>query len=291
MRKQILLSSKGLTCKIEGHQSKMDEILRDSFTFHYIPDVAIPDFDHPGNVSLLEDDSLSSPVELKYPHARFRGDISARDIVTVGEYLLERGRQEKKGYHTLSSACASLDQKAVVFFGGATNLGKTTSMLGLVQRQGFEFFSDEKTLVDLEGKKIVGGSRSVAVRKSVLKDRTKVEGEFCNIEAASGNKEAYLFMYPHLDHGLEKPISYQFSNLDFYWLLLREISQEIRGTTRLVDEFSYMLPPLDTEELAKRRVSLARQFTSEVPCFYFQGSESQIVDFVRNFYENDRRKL
>ena len=285
MIKNVSFSSKEAILHIESSSNKIDEILSDEFTFHYIPDVKKVSSDLKADVELFEDNSIEKPVALGYPISRFREDISARDITTVGEYLLERYRQENNGYYTLSSACASLDQRAVVFFGGATNLGKTTSMLELVQNYGFEFFSDEKTLLDLENRSIVGGSRSVAIRKKILKERMGSENEFYNLNSPCRDKNAYLFIYPHLDHGLEKPISYQLSELDFYWLLLRELSQEIRGTTRLVKDFSYMLPPLDTDELANKRTKNARQFTAEIPCFYFQGSKTQTAQFVRSFYK------
>jgi hypothetical protein len=256
----------------------LDEILADEFTFHFIPDGSL--VQGSADVSVIE--SGCDDIVLEYPFCRFGPGLSARDVVATAEYLLERARQER-GIYALSSATAVKDGRGVVFFGGATNLGKTSCMLELV-REGFSFFSDEKTLLDLERYRIIGGSRSVAARKRVLKDLLGTQEEFYALSHRSVC-DAALLMYPHIDNGLAEPIQYRFNVDDLFWHLNREISIPIRGVTRLVKGFTHQLDSLDTKDLTKKRTALCRSFAAQVPCYYIQGSMAQIGAFVQRQLE------
>ncbi|MBU2638966.1 MAG: hypothetical protein KJ955_08390 [Nanoarchaeota archaeon] len=280
MSGRLVLESKGILCGIYADKRIIDAIRRDKFTYHCIPDAAIADGGEP-DITVSQKKGLDGLVDINYPACEFSGELSSRDVVTIGEYLLERRRQEVNGQYGLSSATACYDGRAVTFFGGATNLGKTSSMLELVKTRGYSFVSDEKTLVDLERRVIAGGSRTVPARKNVIKDKVGVKsnGDFASLKTERAEQEAALFMYPHIDHGLQKPIVYQFRPLDFYWLLVRELSSEIRGSVRLVNNFSCQLPSIDTDLLSQLRLQRTRMFTDEVPCFYFQGSVEQIAGF------------
>jgi|GEM_PF-3254212 len=48
----------------------------------------------------------------------------------------------------------------------------------------------------------------------------------------------------------------------------------------MVSDFSYLLPSIDTLELTEKRVKLTKEFCSEVPCYYFQGSLTQIGEYI-----------
>jgi len=280
MRKRLILESKGILCGIDAEGRTVDEIRNDNFTFHCIPDATIV-VDKEPEIIVVQRSGLDKLVSVNYPSCEFSKELSARDIVTIGEYLLERRRQEINGQYGLSSATASYNGKAVTFFGGATNLGKTSSMLELVKSYGYNFVSDEKTLVNLEKRVIAGGSRTIPARKDIIRDKVgaKSNDDFASLKTELGEQQAALFMYPHIDHGLDKPIFYQFQPLDFYWLLIKELSSEIRGAIRLVNNFAYQLPSIDTDSLSQLRLQRTRLFTENVPCFYFQGSVEQIAKF------------
>ena len=161
-------------------------------------------------------------------------------------------------------------------------------MIDLVQNHEFNFYCDEHTLIDLENRKVVGGSRSIATRKNILKKRLSNGGEFQLRDSEEDEKNARLFIYPHLDHGLDEPIQYQFSPLDFHWLLSRELGGVIRGVVKFTDNFKYPLPSLDTQQLSETRAEKTRQFAEVVPCYYFQGSLNQMSNFVKEkLKEND----
>jgi hypothetical protein len=278
---KINLETKTIICEIEGEDSDIAEIIKDDFTYHYLLGGKLTqnsNFD----VRVSKDSNIKKFIDLKYPEIRYNNLYDSREIVVLTEYLAERARQEKKGYYSLSSACASLDNRAIVFFGGATHLGKTSSMLTLVKKKNFDFVSDEKTLLDLANLEIIPGAVSIPLRKEILRKKFfHLESpEFVKMDQKDRINNAALFIYPHLDSGLSEPIFYKFKPLDFFWLLTRELSGVIRGSVRMVNNFSYLLPSLDTEELAQERVARTKHFCEKVPCYYFQGSLEQVQEYI-----------
>ncbi len=281
----LTLESLGSFCRIQGDSELIRKISEDDFTYHYIPNSKKVYSEEP-DIKIFQKRNMEELVSIDYPLCNFKEDLSPRDVVSLGEYLLERERQERNSYYSLSSATANKGDNAVIFFGGATNLGKTSSMLELIQSYSYEFFSDEKTVIDLENKTIVGGSRSIPTRKNIIKEKVnaKDNDSFQKLNHGDlGIKQVSLLIYPHIDNGLQDPIFYQFKALDFHWILTREFSVMIRGAIRLVDNFSYPVPSIDTLELSKLRVKRTQKFAKEVPCFYYQGSTKQIAKFVDDF--------
>ncbi len=291
MLEQITFEAHKLKCKIEAESSLVEAIKNDQFTYHYMMGARLGD-EYAPDIRVIQDDNIRKPVVINYPEVRFRTGLSPRDVVVLGEYLLERARQEKGGLYAVSSACASLGDLAVVFYGGATNLGKTSSMLTLIKKCNFDFVSDEKTLLGLSNKVVEGGSISVPTRKKIIRERffqpdQEELPEFVDFRLAEGTKKAGLVVYPHLDHGLKQPIFYKWKPLDFFWLLTRDLSQEIRGGIRLVNNFNYLLPSLDNEELTQSRVGRTRSFCDVVPSYYFQGSLDQVAEYIPRILEEE----
>lgn len=276
----LLVKSHGSTCSLNANKRLVHKILEEDFIYHYIPDVEIESQEEDSDVELLENSNLTTKARIHFPKAEFLSGIEYRSVISTMDYLLERVRQEKYGIYCLNSTTASTNNSAVTFWGGATNLGKTSSMLELVMERGFDFYSDERTLLCLNDRSVVGGSRTIATRKLPLKEKTGELKEFHDHIPAKGSKKLELMIYPHLDHGLKKPIVYQFSPKDFYWLLLREFGVNIRGAIKYMDDYSYPLPSIDTQSLSERRTLETKKFSQEIPCYYFQGSLSQIASFV-----------
>jgi len=147
---------------------------------------------------------------------------------------------------------------------------------------GFELFSDEKTLLDIEGRKLYSGSKSVALRKKVLQKKLGSYKEFKMFDENSCKKPSIeMFILPHLDHGLKIPISYQLGKIDSFWHLNKELTRRIRGGTKFIGNFQYPLQSIDNEELSLKRIDAIKNLTQVVPAYYFQGSLKQLNSFVK----------
>ena len=143
----IHLESLGVIGKIESTEEEINQISKDRFTFHYIPNVQIIDC-LKSNITVLKDPSLNIP-QIKFPYAKIPKSYSLRETVSVAEYLMEGYRQRFLGDYSISSSSVYKNGRGVLFFGGATNLGKSTFALDLT-KSGFNLFSDEKTVIHLE---------------------------------------------------------------------------------------------------------------------------------------------
>ncbi len=58
----------------------------------------------------------------------------------------------------------------------------------------------------------------------------------------------------------------------------------MRRNTKFNNYYEYLLPSLDTEELAQKRIKLTRDFVKEVEGFYFQGNLEQLKEFINKIY-------
>lgn len=281
---EIILHSAGVYGRIIAETSKIEEIIHNQFTYHYIPECKISLEDN-YDITLSESSLLEEPAIINFPNAILKDFCDAKDYVVVCEYLMERARQEKYGICSISSSSVANKEKGILFFGGATNLGKSSCALELAAN-GFEMICDEKTLIDLKNKRIYGGCKGIPLRKEVIRQRFNSDEEFKIIDNKSVNKpELSLIILPHIDHGLKEPIYYQFNEMDLFWHLTNEFSRRIRGNTKFINKFKYLLPSIDTEKLAQERVTLTKELASHVKAYYFQGSLSQMKTLVKKELE------
>ncbi len=275
---KVKFSSVGVVGEIETTGEKVQEMLSDPFSFHYIPNCRVTNEE--GEVFVIEDPRIQTPCSINYPRSRLNPNSDSRSFVIVGEYLMERRRQDQKGIYSISSSSVYRRERAILFFGGATNLGKSSCALELAENE-FDLFSDEKTLVDLENRVLAGGSRSIPLRKDVIKAKFRDEEDFKGIDYDDAvTPQVEFLVLPHLDHGLSEPIADKFEPLDLFWLLTKEFSRRIRGDTKFINYFEYLLPSIETNELAQKRIALTKDFTRNIEGYYFQGSPEQLVRFV-----------
>jgi len=278
---KLTLESVKIKGEITAQDSLIERILSDPFTFHYLPNGLVSQGN--GDIMVSTNPNLKKPAQINYPEASLSYKADNRSYVVVCEYLMERERQEKLGICSISSSSVYKENNGILFFGGATNLGKSSCALELVDN-GYTFFSDEKTLLNLEKGLMVGGSRCIPLRKEIIKKRfMNNNGSFEEIKYdSSKTPKVRLVILPHLDNGLKEPIITKFSPLDLFWHLTKEFSRRIRGDTKFINYFEYLLPSLDTEELAQKRITITKDFVKDVEGFYFQGNPDQLVKFVND---------
>ncbi len=277
--KKIKLESVGVVGEIRANPYKIEKILSDYFTFHYIPDCRLTKKE--ADIIVIDAPSLENICKIEYPIVRLRPEADERSFVVVTEYLMERKRQEDLGICSISSSAVYGNKGAILFIGGETNLGKTTSALELISEGSFLLYSDEKTLVNLMNANLEGGSRNLSLRKEIIKKRFRGYGEFVKIPFTPSDKPPIkTIILPHLERSSGKPIIQKFDPLDLFWILTKEFCRRIRGNTKFINYYEYLLPSLDTEELSQKRIRLTKEFVKRVAGYYFQGSPNQLVEFI-----------
>lgn len=285
---QINIESAGVLGQICGSQETIRKILEDDFTYHYLPEAKI-DYSKRKPDIFVEETEDDDSLKMDYPRIIIPCTKDHRGLVSACDYLLERARQEKSKVYSLNSSSVQEDGNSIIFYGGATNLGKTSSALELAVN-GFELFSDEKTLLDLGNQTLYGGSRSIALRKEILQERVDSSKEFKEFSGTSCNHpNISMLILPHLDHGLENPITYQLDSMDAFWHLNKEIARRIRGDTKFYGDYKYALQSLDNEDLSNQRIKLVKSLTETVPTHYFQGNLKQLTDFVKERFNKPQR--
>ena len=279
--KKLTLDSVKVKGEIIANDSLIERILSDQFTFHYIPNGRVSQ--GKGNIRISTNSNLTKLVQIDYPEVTLSCEADHRSYIVTCEYLMERERQEKFDICSISSSSVYKGDNGILFFGGATNLGKSSCALELMDNH-YTFFSDEKTLLNLKNGLMVGGSRGIPLRKEIIKKRFMNNKDGFKEIACDESKtpKVRLVILPHLDHGLKEPIITQFAPLDLFWHLTKEFSRRIRGDTKFVNYFEYLLPSLDTEELAQKRIAMTKDFIKEIKGFYFQGDLSQLTKFVND---------
>jgi len=274
----LVLEAAGVKGKIITTAKKIKKIKNDKFTYHYLPNGITSK--GVADIEVIEE-KMDSNFKISYPSIRINSFEDHRGLVVACDYLMERARQNKLGIYSISSSSAHKNGTSVVFFGGATNLGKSSSAIKMVSK-GFEIYSDEKTLLDLENVVLYGGSKSIPLRKKILQEKLNNHlDEFLEIERESICPKIGLMVIPHIDHGLNKAISYKMDPLDFFYHLNGEISKKIRGGTKFVDNFRVPLTSIDTDLLSQKRVNLVKSLTDVVSGYYIQGSLNQIAEIVQ----------
>lgn len=277
---KIKIESAGVLGQICGSQETIRKILEDDFTYHYLPEAKI-DYSERKPEIFVEETQDDDSLKMDYPRIIIPHTEDHRGLVSACDYLLERARQTRFKVYSLNSSSVQENGNSIIFYGGATNLGKTSSALELAIN-GFELFSDEKTLLDLGNRTLYGGSRSIALRKKILQDRVISSREFKEFSVTSCNPpKINMLILPHLDHGLESPITYQLDSLDAFWHLNKEITRRIRGDTKFYGKYKYTLQSLDNRDLSNQRIKLVKILTETVPTHYFQGDLKQLTGFVK----------
>ena len=286
--KKINIESAGVLGQISASSKTLKKISEDDFTYHYLPEAKI-DCSGRGPDVFVEETSEESLLLMDYPEIAIPCTEDHRGLVSACDYLLERARQEKLKVYSLNSSSVQENGKSIIFYGGATNLGKTSSALELAVK-GFELFSDEKTLLDLGNQTLYGGSKSIALRKEILQKKVGSSKEFKKFnESSYNNPSINMLILPHLDHGLENPITYQLDSMDSFWHLNKELARRIRGDTKFFGDYKYSLQSLDNKDLSNQRIKLVKRLTEAVPTYYFQGSLKQLTNFVKERFNKSKK--
>jgi hypothetical protein len=197
-----------------------------------------------------------------------------KDIVSIIEYLLEYVRNSL-GSYCLHASGAVFNSKGVIFWGGASGMGKTRMTLALNENYGAKFYSDEKIILNLSEKIMVGGISSAYLSKPFLKDKYKSD-EFMSFDPIYEHIPIGLMVHVYVEDSLNNLYIEKWSHDKFNWHLYEELSRKIRGTSRRLFDNSLPILSIDRNVIAKKRCDDVNKFTKETDCYYMRGNENEL---------------
>lgn len=262
------------------------KIVDNDFLKSYIPSVEImTDNNIESDATITIQKSASNRAVINYPDVLYSyKKLDIKDIISLIEFVLERCRQEK-GIICIHGAGAIVKEKAIVCWGTATGMGKTSLAVSLSENH--LFYSDEKILIDLTSHEVVGRIENQYISNKYWKEKY-------------GDKEYYLHQNLAKDKSYKigmfiQPIlceqqDYIFDRWDskkFLWHLYEESSRKIRGTSRLLFDGTVPAMSLDTFELSMRRLQLIKKFVNNIPAIYFKGTSDIIKKIINDEFKEE----
>jgi len=284
----IYLKSYNSICKISSSSSSVLEKICSSENEYslsmMVPSSSVIDGHHQKvdvELDVIEDNSALYKMIEQYPFFKIIGsEINHKDIVACSEYLFERSRQEK-GIYNLHSSCIGNENSCAIIY-GSSKCGKTVLSLEASQNYGLNFLSNERALINLKKRRLVGGCTYVKLEnyhndiflnfKDVF--GISLENNF------SGNYDIRLLVKPNIDSGLKELCVDRIDIKDAEWELYPELSSRIKGTNKRMNNFTFPLDSLDTKELARKRMASLGDFLKRVPVYFVRGKKEDIVKFI-----------
>lgn len=284
MQGQAYIKSASAVIEIVADEEILTKTIGDEFFGSYIPSVEVVDNPTSIDATIVVERGDTNHIDLDYPNIRLvYQDFNPKDLVSLAEYILERARQEK-GIVCIHGAGAVVDNRLVISWGTATGMGKTTLALKLADN-GNEFYSDEKVLVDLKNRKVVGriGQQYISNdywRKQFGDDKFRKPSNLSTDITYDIGLFVHAIICEQKDYTLDK-----WTADKFFWHLYEECCRKIRGTSRMFFGFTTPIESLDTMELATSRLNLIKEFTSNVPSIYFKGPVDVAIDSINNILD------
>ena len=267
-----------------NNKSDIDQISQSLFLRRYIPQYEIFLYRRHFDCDLKIQHSRSKKFSLKYPVATyFVSTYNEKDIISFAEFLLERARQER-GLYCIHSSAATVRGRGIIFWGGASGMGKTRLALTLANMKDCLFFSDEKTLIDLPHNMMRGGVATAYLSKSHFQ-KTHGGKPFLEHNRAPSDVPIRFFIYPYVEEQSKNIIVERWFPEKFNWHLYEELSRKIRGTSRRIFANTMPLPSLDTQKLSEDRSRAVKKYTKKIPCYFLKGSESSIIKTIFKLIE------
>lgn len=264
---------KSLHVSIIIKSNKKEDIRRirnSSFLRRYIPSCEIINSESKTDCILFLARG-SANININYPIAKYCGNkIDIKDVVSLAEYLLERARQEKGIYCLHGSVCV-IRNKAVIFWGAVSGMGKTSLCKELNDNYSAEWLADEKILIDLKKELMVG-----FVDTAYIKNGS--HHTFYTLKSSNDNPiPIAFFVQPHLSGSSDSDIKFiKWGESKFRWHLYEELNRKIRATSRIFFNCKMPVLPIDTIKLAKKRLNEISRFSQKIDCYYLRGNAENI---------------
>lgn len=284
-KRQVYSSNESciLHTSISDLTKKLDSDKAKNFVDKKIPDgkIVYPMYSKEKPNIEIENDKKYS-INEEFPYFSVRGsNIDYKDILAFSEYILERKRQEKGIYNLHSSTVGKGDSCFIIH--GASKSGKTMISLNSDLRKNLEFLVNERSLIDMENKKMVGGCKLLDIEDYHKNSFPELNGkEELRLDEINSGYKIKGIIYPSIDNGQKEAIIEKKDSFSSEWMLYPEFTARVRGANKRMFDFSYPLDSLDTKELARKRTDDLRKFLKEVPLYFVKGSIDDISDFIKN---------
>ena len=278
---EAYLQSASAKIKLILEKSVFDSIVQDEFFYSYIPSVKIIDHCENFDATIFIENRLKNNIEINYPNITYQyNTLNTKDLISLIEYVFERARQDR-GIVCIHGAGAIVNNKAVICWGPATGMGKTSLAVELSKLDNM-FYSDEKILIDLKNKKVVGRINKQYVSNDYWKNKLGNTSYFEPKNLAPDKEyDISLFVYPLICDQKEYLIDRWNSN-KFAWHLYEETSRKIRGTSRVLFDNTFPVMPLDSFALSITRLNLVKNFTKNMNAVYYKGNLNYISNAIKN---------
>lgn len=265
--------------------------LDNDFIYKYIPAAKVSATSDKYDSELTFKDEDTSFQFDTYPQVIIGAkQLSVRDVISLIELVLERSRQEK-GIYCIHSASVIYHDKAIIFWGGATGMGKTRLTKTFIDF-GASFYSDEKTLIDLNTFSVVGNIPFQYLEKSYWKNIEPNNGQSeypykkINVDRNKPSYPISLFVYGYGINGAELS-SEKWEPEKFKWHMYEELSRKIRAISRKVVNGSVSVPSIDDTNNGNQRIRKIDSLTNAVSCYSIQGDPEAVINNILNIIKQD----
>ena len=265
----LIIKSVGASIKIVANDAVLLKLIKNNpFLYEYIPNCEIVQSGTiKTNCILVIKKSKIFKVKFSYPliHCFQSKKTDVKGLISLIGYILERSLSGK-GIYSIHSSVISKNGKAVLIFGGTTNLGKTIIAKTAADKFGWLFYSDEVALINSRNNKIAGGVK-IAANCDLFKN--------FNLPNIKNQPKIAAFVHPYIDNGINKIKPW--GSAKFFWHLKEELARRIRGGSKAINFFNYPLESLDIFSISKKRLEFAKKLAVSIDCYEMRGTPEFIA--------------
>ncbi len=280
---KIYLHNYNFSCEVSFESAELcDSVKNSEFWKIYTPDLYMVseierrDFLLSIGSSFLEVSFANNALEIPSKN------ISPEDVITIVDYIYEAQRNANGIYTLNSSVCTYQGSKGVILFGGSTAMGKTTLVRHMSGQDNFSMYSDDKVLLDLNGLKIINGSKYIHLNKTSLITEFSEARDYVELNDVenTGDVKISLFVYGYLTQDFSEHEIW--SKEKFAWHMYEAVTKRIRGVTRRIANGLLALPSIDTQELSKKRINDVYKLCDNVQCLFIKDSPENVTNIIKD---------
>lgn len=199
------------------------------------------------------------------------------DFIAICGKFLEFERQ-KKSLYTVHGAAISNKNIGIVFIGGMSGIGKTTTAIYFSSKNNYKFIADDKFILDENNGQIIAGSNFFKSQK-ILNSLKEKNLEKIEIEKIKYNIFIKYIIFPIITE-TEKLISYEIDSNKLIWHLYEEATRDIRNLNALTNNFTIPIQSFDNQEISQKRIDNIKKIVNNSKGYFLKGKVEDIYSFI-----------